>query len=492
VSDEPRERDEVARASTWSAMLGAWSNRDEPAVIAGSQRWSWREFMNRAASAAAHLEALTSRSGPVPALFTSTSTAFAYVVGGTTVERPLALLAPRLTEHELAPCIDAMSSDVLICEPEFAELANALADRTSVRAVVVDEPGSQEAGPLHFDAPVEATAFVLFTSGTTGTPKAVSYTQGRLAKRVRVNRALCSLTSEAVYATASPFHHIAGFGNYAVALACGAAVVPVPRFSVDAWSQLANVGVTHALTVPTVLEMLLDADALALPDLRVLQYGASPIHPDTLQRTLDAIGNVQLVNIFGQTEGSPVSCLTGGDHLRIARDGRSDLLSSVGRAAPGVELWIDVPDEHGVGEVCGRAEHFFLVADDGSLHTGDLGRLDHDGYLFLVGRRGDKIIRGGENIYPVEVEQVLEQHPGVREAAVIGMPDRRYGEIVKAVVVAVAPDNRPSTEELREFAREHLAGFKVPTEWTFAAELPRNASGKLLRRHLADGGAQSD
>jgi acyl-CoA synthetase (AMP-forming)/AMP-acid ligase II len=467
-------------------MLGAWSDRDEPAVIAGVQRWSWRDFLQRAAGAAAHLEAMSGRAGPVPALFTSTPTAFAYVVGGSTSERPLALLAPRLTEHELTPCVEAMMSEVILYETEFAELAEALAERAGIRAVVVDEPVPQRTGALHFDVAEEATAFVLFTSGTTGAPKAVSYTQGRLAKRTRINQSLCALTNEAVYATASPFHHIAGFGNYAVALACGAAIAPVPRFSVEAWSQLANLGVTHALTVPTVLEMLLDASALALPDLRVLQYGASPIHPDTLQRTLDAIGNVRLVNIFGQTEGSPVTCLTGDDHLRVAREGRSDLLTSVGRAAPGVELWIDAPDDNGVGEVFGRADHFFLVNDDGVLHTGDLGRLDDDGYLFLVGRRGDKIIRGGENIYPVEVERVLEQHPAVREAAVIGVPDRRYGELVKAVVVPVVADDPPSTEELREFSRDHLAGFKVPTEWTFASELPRNASGKLLRRHLTD------
>jgi acyl-CoA synthetase (AMP-forming)/AMP-acid ligase II len=486
VSDEPQGHDVASYAPTWSAMLGAWRDRENPAVISGAQRWSWRDFLERAAGAAAHLKAMAVRTGPVPALLASTPTAFAYVVAGSTSERPLALLAPRLTERELIPCVEALTSEVILCEPEFAELGEALAKRAGLRAVVVKEPTPQEIGALRFDTAEDATAFVLFTSGTTGTPKAVSYTQGRLAKRIRANKSLCALTNEAVYATASPFHHIAGFGNYAVALACGAAVAPVPRFSVEAWSELANVGVTHALTVPTVLEMLLDADALALPDLRVLQYGASPIHPVTLQRTLDAIGSVQLVNIFGQTEGSPVSCLTGDDHLRIAREGRADLLTSVGRAAPGVELWIDAPDENGVGEVCGRAEHFFLVSDDGILHTGDLGRLDDDGYLFLVGRRGDKIIRGGENIYPVEVEHVLEQHPEVREAAVIGVPDRRYGELVKAVVVPVVADDPPSTEELREFARKHLAGFKVPTEWAFAAELPRNASGKLLRRHLDD------
>jgi acyl-CoA synthetase (AMP-forming)/AMP-acid ligase II len=232
------------------------------------------------------------------------------------------------------------------------------------------------------------------------------------------------------------------------------------------------------------LEMLLDAGALALPVLRTLQYGAAPIHPDTLRRTLGAVPDVDLVNLFGQTEGSPITCLSPDDHRMIAAEGRDDLLGSVGRAAPGVDIHIESPGPDGVGEVLARAAHFFAPDDDGWMHTGDLGRVDHEGYLFLSGRRGDKIIRGGENIYPVEVEQVLETHPAVREAGVVGIPDRRWGEVVMAVIVPAGPID---IDELRAFARERLAGFKVPTEWQTADVLPRNASGKLLRRHLVKG-----
>ena len=121
---------------------------------------------------------------------------------------------------------------------------------------------------------------------------------------------------------------------------------------------------------------------------------------------------------------------------------------------------------------------------DGWLRTGDLGRLDDEGYLTLVGRRGDKIIRGGENVYPMEVEQTLERHPAVREAAVVGVPDRRWGELVHAFIVPEESTAPPDPEELRRFLRASLAGFKVPTGWTFVAELPRNANGKLLRRQL--------
>ena len=481
-TDDAALPEHLAAATTWSAMLAWWRDRDQPAVIAGTTSWSGPELLARAAGAANHLGAITDRSGPIPALLTSTAASFAYVIGGATSARPLAPLGPRLTVRELAPCIEALGADVVITEPEFEELAGALVMPRGLRVVIVEEPSPDDGATLDLDPTPESVAYVLHTSGTTGVPKAVAYTQGRLARRVRVNAGLCSLGPGAVYATASPFHHIAGLGNYAVAAAAGAAVVPLPRFTVESWKRLADVSVTHALTVPTVLEILLDAGVLSFPTLRVLQYGASPIHPDTLSRTLDSLPDVSLVNIFGQTEGSPISCLTARDHRRIAADGRVDLLGSVGRAAPGVEAWIDAPDADGVGEVFARARHFFRPGPDGVLHTGDLGRLDDDGYLFLVGRRGDKIIRGGENVYPVEVEHVLEQHPGVSEAAVIGVPDQRWGELVKAVIVPADHANPPDPEELRVHARAQLAGFKVPTEWKFVDALPRNSSGKLLRR----------
>ncbi len=470
-------------APTWSSMLAWWRGRDDRAVVTGTTAWSGAELLARAAGAAAHLRAVTDREGPVPALLTSTPAAVAYVVAGADCGRPLAPLGPRLTANELGPCVDGLGSDILLTELAFLSLAEDLARRRAQRVVVVDDPAPAYR-PLDLEPDPEAIAFVLHTSGTTGVPKAVPYRQGRLAERTRVNTGLCGLGPGCVYASASPFHHIAGLGNHAVALAAGAALAPLPRFTVEAWTALADLHVTHALTVPTMLEILLDAGVLALPELRTLQYGGSPIHPVTLQRLLAAVPGAELVNIFGQTEGSPITCLTPDDHCRIAADGRTDLLESVGRPAAGVELRIDGADDGGVGEVVARGDHLFLVDDQGWLRTGDLGRLDDEGHLFLVGRRGDKIIRGGENVYPVEVEQVLEQHPGVREAAVIGVADRLWGEVVRAVIVPADPARPPDPDELRTHTRALVAGFKVPTDWTFVDTLPRNAGGKLMRRHL--------
>jgi acyl-CoA synthetase (AMP-forming)/AMP-acid ligase II len=125
-----------------------------------------------------------------------------------------------------------------------------------------------------------------------------------------------------------------------------------------------------------------------------------------------------------------------------------------------------------------------VVDDDGWQHTGDMGHLVED-YLYLVGRRGDKIIRGGENVFPLEVEQVLESHPEVAEAAVVGIPDLRLGETIAGFVVPAHPDAPPDTGELRSYCRDRLAGFKVPVTWTFTEALPRNPNGKLVRRELA-------
>ena len=318
-------------------------------------------------------------------------------------------------------------------------------------------------------------------------PQGRVYRHDRLARRCRLNATLQQLRPGSVFATASPFHHIAGLGNIMVALAAGATTVAVPRFTVAAWRELEPLGVTHALAVPTMVEMLLRQGALPLRTLRVMQYGASPIHPDTLRTAMGQLPGAGFLTLYGQTEGSPITWLSPGDH-RLAAAGREELLASVGRAAPGVEVRVADPDGSGAGEVIARADHLFAADPDGWLHTGDLGRIDDDGYLYLVGRRGDMIIRGGENVYPQEVENRLLEHPRIADAAVIGVPDRLLGETIKAFVVPADPADPPGREELRAFARAALAGFKVPAQWEFVPSLPRNATGKLLRRQLHSGG----
>lgn len=469
--------------TTWLELIAPRQASDDPAVVTADGTWSGRELFARAAGAADFLDAAGARIGePVVALLTSTPAAFALTIGAAATDRALAPLGPRLTVSELAPCIEALPGSVLVAEPGSQALGEHLAASTGRRLALLPDLAVSSRS-LAFDVGAARPAAILHTSGTTGVPKAVRYAQGPLAARVMVNSDLVMLGPGATYATASPFHHIAGLGMLFVALASGAALLPMPRFDLDAWRDLRVGGATHALVVPSMLEMLLDADALSLPGLRVLQYGASPVRPRTLARAIEALPGVRFVNLFGQTEGSPITCLTPKDHERAAA-GRPDLLASVGRPAPGVEVIVHEPDGDGVGEIHARAAHFFGAAADGWLRTGDLGRLDDEGYLFLSGRKGDTIVRGGENVYPVEVEEVLLAHHAIAEVCVYGLPDERVGEVVAASVVARAGSDLPSWDELRVFARACLGGFKVPEVWEQRTELPRNPTGKVLRREL--------
>ncbi|HME75611.1 MAG TPA: fatty acid--CoA ligase family protein [Mycobacterium sp.] len=233
------------------------------------------------------------------------------------------------------------------------------------------------------------------------------------------------------------------------------------------------------------IEMLLAENLLDAVGLRTLIYGASPITPETLRRLLTLMPGVRLFNLFGQTEGSPITCLDADDHRRAAA-GEPHLLNTVGRPVPGLRLRLDQPDASGVGEVLAAAPHLSVHGPDGWLHTGDLGTIDADGYLHLVGRRHDMVIRGGENVYPVEIENVLAAHPGVAAVGVVGVPDPHLGENLAAFVVPADPSHPPQAAGLRSFARARLAGFKVPAHWYTIDALPQNSAGKVVRKALCD------
>jgi acyl-CoA synthetase (AMP-forming)/AMP-acid ligase II len=378
----------------------------------------------------------------------------------------------------------------VLADPPNRESAAALAAATGRRMVVVEGLSSMCRHLDHAVAGPDDVAGVLHTSGTTGVPKRVLVRQRPLAARAAAYAHALSLAPGSVYASAASFHHGAGVAMIAVALATGAALAPMPsRFSVAGWRALADLGVTHANVVPSMLRMLLDADALQVGSLRTLLYGASRIEPELARATVAALPGVDLVQGYGQTEGGPHTVLSGADHRRAVADpAHAALLTSCGRPAPGVRVRIvaDAADSHGVGAVEVSSPYLFAAGPDGWLATGDLGRLDDAGYLHLVGRTGDGIVRGGENLYPAEVERVLLAHPAVRDAAVIGIPDARLGQTVGALIVPSDPAAPTDVDELRRHVRAQLAGFKVPVAWRFVPELPRHPMGKLLRHRLPE------
>ncbi|MCW2660153.1 MAG: acyl-CoA synthase [Mycobacterium sp.] len=467
---------------TWLERICAVHGRSERVAVIGEVgSVSGRELIGKAVAAADLLADLDAYAGqPIPALLTTNADALALLLGGAAANRPLAPLGPRQTSAELTETVRRSGSSVLLAEAAFAETARHVADAVGIRAITTPFlPVSRR--PLHPEP--GSTAIYLHTAGTTGVPKRVPLSERVLDARAALLRRLIGIGPDDRYATGSPLHHIGGLGNVLVALTAGAAVICTTKFSFDWWRNLRQLDATHCLLVPTMIEMLLSEGLLAAVPLKTLIYGASPITVDTLRRVLEFLPDVAMVSLYGQTEGSPITSLGPDDH-RLAAVKDPDVLSTVGRPVSGLRLQIDEPDRAGIGEVFAAAAHLSAQAADGWLHTGDLGVVDADGYLRLRGRRHDMVVRGGENIYPLEVENVLSAHPAVGAVGVVGVPDPRLGETLAAFIVPTNLAHPPQPEELGSFARLNLAGFKIPQYWYAVTELPLNSAGKVIRATL--------
>lgn len=467
---------------TWLHELFELHSRSQRmAAIDDGRPITGQMLMGKVAAAADFLaESIDPVDQPVPALLSTNADALALILGGAAASRPLAPLGPLLAVQELAGTVQACGSSTLITEARFADVASKVAAAAGGRVVTLPAlPTSARSLAVAGGQ----TAFFLHTAGTTGTPKRVGFTQSVLGARADLLRELFGFSTDSRYATGSPLHHVGGLGNTLGALSAGAAILPTVRFTVDWWCSLRDSGVTHCLLVPTMIEIALSRGLLGAAGVRTLIYGGSPIAAQTLRRVLDELPDVRLFNLYGQTEGSPIATLDDEDH-RWAAAGRADLLMSAGRVVPGTGARIEAPDAEDVGELVVRGEHIAAPGPDGWLHTGDLGRFDADGYLFLSGRRHDMIVRGGENIYPIEIEQALRRHPTVRDAGVVGVPDPRLGETVVAFVVPKDHHKPPTEAELTGALRKSLAPFKIPTTWHIVGDLPYNAAGKLVRSSL--------
>jgi acyl-CoA synthetase (AMP-forming)/AMP-acid ligase II len=478
---------QIPEYQPWSEMVAAHARAGQRALIlADGSAWTYDELLARAADAAEWLDRLRVEPGvPVPIFASTGPEAAALLLGGAMTGRPVAPLSPRFSVSELEACLSALPAAPILTLLEHRSTLRAVSERTGRPLVVIPPAFPSARRPLELDTSPTAVIAVVHTSGTTGLPKAVYQQQRPLAPRVWQSANPIEMTEGSVYATASAFHHQAGIGLLLVALGAGAALVSLRRFSPDNWQALAPLAPTHATVVPALIETLLGADAFYLPSLQWVQYGSSPIHPDTARRLLVEYPHLRLVQQMGQTEGSPITTLDHEDHLEAVASA-PHRLASVGRPVPMSELTIEDPDE-GIGEICSRADHYFAPDPDGWLRTGDMGSRDPDGFVYIVGRRNDAINRGGETVYPVEVERAIGGHPAVAEVAVAGRPDRRLGRAPHAFVVPVDPADPPQAADLEAYASERLARFKVPRDWHIIGSLPRNPSGKILRRVLSEG-----
>jgi long-chain acyl-CoA synthetase len=417
----------------------------------------------------------------------------------------------RLAAPELAVILADAGAPLLIVDPGHAEVAGELAAAVpqDLRVVVTgadyeewiaihppDDPGHRgESGD---------TVVQMYTSGTTGVPKGVLTTHRNLAAAAETSPHW-AFDSETISLTPLPMFHIGGIGWAFLGLWNGATTILVSEFDPAAVIDLLERRrVTNAVFVPTMLQMMAAVPGAAERDfsaLRSIAYGASPITTPVLKAALRTL-RCPLFGVYGLTETTGgVVQLDPADH---DPDGpRERLLRSAGRPLPWVDMRVVDPASGSecapgsVGEVWLRAPNVMAgyfnrpqetaaaLTQDGWLRTGDGGFVDADGYLFLTDRIKDMVVSGGENVYPIEVEEALSQHPGVSEVAVIGLPDERWGETVTAIVVPVTGSG-PTAEELIAFARGRLAGYKLPRVVEFASELPRTPSGKVLKRDLRE------
>ena len=435
----------------------------------------------------------------------------------------------RAKPEELTYMIDSTDVTALFISERYYSIYESIATATpSVKHVIpldFERPGLDSLKSLreaNEDIPVWAetddkdATLIIFTSGTTALPKGVvlSY-QALTALVVNTQAPADPSVDQQVVLVSVPFFHIAGATTLMSAVFSGRRLVVLPQFDPQAWlAAVEREGATHAFVVPTMLKRIMEVDDFDKYDLSTLQlitYGAAPMPYEVVRRAVDVFApdraNVGLMNSYGQTEATGSMTTLGPDDHRLngtpeENDLKIQRLRSVGRAMTDIDVAILLPDGRQApaneeGEICIRGDRVMRgynkrdddtesALHDGWLHTGDVGKIDDGGYLFITGRLKDMVIRGGENIAPAEIEQVLEDHPGVAEAAIIGVPDVEWGEVCKAIMVPVAGGELPSEQELTEYVKSRLASYKAPAFYEWVEELPRNPMGKVLKTELRD------
>jgi acyl-CoA synthetase (AMP-forming)/AMP-acid ligase II len=494
--------------------MAASGNPDRTAVVSGDLRLTTQQLSDLAdggagviaASSAKHVAYIGTGGAMLPVLiFAAARAGLAFTpINYRLSADGIQALIQRLPEPLVI--VDSRYRDMLGDAPEQAP------EQATVRVVMESddfltaarssEPATED---LAFPDP-DSVAIVLFTSGTTSQPKAVELSHNNLTSYVTGTVEFESADASDAALICVPPYHIAGVGAALSNLYAGRKMVYLPDFDPEEWVRLIEAEhVTTATLVPTMLDRVvtvLEAGGQGLPSLRNLAYGGSKVGLPLVRRALELLPDVGFVNAYGLTEtSSTIAVLTPDDH-RAAQSASvaavAKRLGSVGQPVPGIEL--QIRDDEGTvlppgetGELFVRGEQVSgrytgigsVLDENGWFPTKDIAVLDEDGYLFIGGRSDDTIIRGGENIAPAELEEVLIEHPHVRDVAVVGVEDPRWGQAIVAVVVP-KPGVEPDPEELREHVRKSLRGSRTPDRVVFRDELPTTPTGKVLRREIIE------
>ena len=468
--------------------------------------WSFAQTVDEVARQAAALHARGVRPGDRVAMLSPNSDALivqlfaCWWLGA--VACPLNL---RWSVAELRHALGDCGARLLLVDPTQGRAASELQDLAAVLPTPALEAQAHGLAPCDdLRGGGDTLAVILYTGGTTGRAKGVMLSHANLWSASMTRGAELNNSPDSITLLVAPLFHVAGLGRLVGQTIVGGACITMPQFRPDAAiAAIEQFGISDIMVVPSMLQSLLDApgfDAARVRSLNRIAFGAAPMPPDLLERALAAWPHAEFFQAYGMTETAGAVCinLPANHSLQARASGR---LASVGRAGLGAE--IRVVDERGVdvqrgtvGEIIvrgpmvtrgywGQPETTAQALRDGWLHTGDGGRMDDEGYLFIADRLKDMIISGGENVYPAEVEAALRSHPAVADAAVIGVPDRRWGEAVHAVVVARAPAAGDALrDDLLDWCRGRLAGYKCPRSMAFVEALPLSAAGKVLKTQL--------
>jgi len=500
-----------------TAMLRHWASvqPDAPMLTHDAETVTWGDFYQRAVGVACALSASGVNAGDRVAYLDRNGIEYFEVLFGCALLGAVDVAVNwRLSPIEMAAVVLDAGAVVLVHGPDYQDAVAVIREQAECVRHVVPSAGFRawrdSAVPAldpGFEPGPGDVILQMYTSGTTGLPKGVM-TSGRniatilgaAVEKYRVGRDTVSMV-------AMPLFHIGGTGWALAGMSHGGHTVIVRDIEAARILRVIEQhAVTSAFVVPAVLMMLLAAPELPSTDvgsLRTIFYGASPISEDVLVRSMEALG-CDFAQVYGSTETTgAITVLPPEDHDPDGR--RSHLLRSAGRPLSYVELRIvdsvtgEVLAAEEVGEVVTRSDQTMLgywnqpeetaavLSPDGWYRTGDAGWLSEDGHLFLHDRIKDMIVSGGENVYPAEVENALAAHPGVADVAVIGVPDERWGETVKAIVVrepGSVGDDAALSADIIEHARQRLAHYKCPTSIDIVDTLPRNPSGKVLKRAL--------